>query len=194
MWGVKIDESAEDTVVLLSRFGGIRFTSVVCRSCFKHIRDLWRIHSYLDMNRAKLLANAMVPSRPDYCKSLSSGITDTGLTKLHRVQNRLASDVTKSPPFTHRIPCSCSLHLLSLKCRVDFGICLLSTWLYVKGKPVYLHSMLAPSLTFRSIWSNKGITLLVLRLKTNTGVGVFTLVPPSFVTVSRYLFAQPPQL
>ena len=66
----------------------------------------------LDLNGAKLLANALVSSRLNYCNSLLSGITDTDLTKLQRVQNRLAHVVTKSPPFTRSVPLLRSLHCL----------------------------------------------------------------------------------
>ena len=54
---------------------------------------------YLGLKSANLLANALVSSRLDYCDSLLSGIADTDLAKLQRVQNRLAGVVTKSPPF-----------------------------------------------------------------------------------------------
>ena len=46
------------------------FRSHICAICsawFYHIRDLWRIRRYLDLNGAKLLANALVSSRLDYC-------------------------------------------------------------------------------------------------------------------------------
>ena len=56
------------------------------------------IHRYLES--AKLLATALVSSRLDYCSWLLYGITDTDLTKLQHIQNRLAHLVTRSPPFT----------------------------------------------------------------------------------------------
>ena len=61
--------------------------SVVCNSCFYHMRDLWRIRRRLDLDIAKLLATALVSSRLDYCNSLLHGIADIDLTRLQRVQN-----------------------------------------------------------------------------------------------------------
>ena len=84
--------------------------SVVCNSCFYHMRDLRRIRRHLDLNSAKLLATALVSSRLDYCNSLVYGIADIDLTRLQRVQNQLARLVTKSPPFTRSIPLPRSLH------------------------------------------------------------------------------------
>ena len=68
----------------------------VCSSCFYHMRDVWRIRCYLDLDSAKLLATALVSSRLNYCNSLVYGITDTDITKLQRVQNRLARIVIVS--------------------------------------------------------------------------------------------------
>ena len=39
--------------------------SVVCNSCFYHMRDLQRICNLLDLDTAKLLAIALVSSRLD---------------------------------------------------------------------------------------------------------------------------------
>ena len=70
--------------------------SAICGACFYHI--------HLDLNGAKLLANALASSRLNYCNSLLSGIADTDLAKPQRVQNRLARVVTKSPPLTRSVP------------------------------------------------------------------------------------------
>ena len=74
--------------------------SAICSSCTYHIRDLRRIRPHLDLESTKLLANALVSSRLDYCNSLLSGIAATDFPKLQRVLNCLARVVTKSPPFT----------------------------------------------------------------------------------------------
>ena len=44
--------------------------------------DLQRILHHLDLDSAKLLATALVPSRLDYCNSLLYGIADIDLTRL----------------------------------------------------------------------------------------------------------------
>ena len=100
--------------------------AAICSACFYHIRDVWRIRLYLDLNNTKLLANALVSSRLDYCNSLLSGIADTDLTKLQRVQSLLARGVVKSTPFTRSVSLLGSLHWMSVKFRVDFKICLLT--------------------------------------------------------------------
>ena len=100
--------------------------SAICSSCIYHIRDLRHIRRHLDLDSAKLLANALVSSRFDYCNSPLSRIAETDLTKLQRVLNCLARVLTKSPPFTRSVPLLRSLHWLPVKYRVHFKICLLT--------------------------------------------------------------------
>ena len=82
-----------------------------CSSCLYYMRDLQHIHHHLDLDNSRLPATAIVSSRLDYCSSLLYDITSIDLTRLQRVQKRLARLVTKSPPFTGSLPLlpSCSL-------------------------------------------------------------------------------------
>ena len=108
-----------------------------------------------------------------YLDYVSNIITGTDVTKPQHIQNRLARLVTKLPPFTRSVPLFCSLHWLSVRFRIFFKISLLTyRRLHVK-QPVYLHSMFAASLPSCSLRSNKGISLLVPRVKTNTGLTAF---------------------
>ena len=58
--------------------------SAIYTSCIYHIQNPPRIR-HLDLDRAKLLVNAPVSSRLDYCNSLLSGIAETDFTKLQRI-------------------------------------------------------------------------------------------------------------
>ena len=92
------------------------------------------------------------------------------------IQNRLASLVTKSPPFTRSLPLLCSLHLLPVRFKILFKINLLTYKTLIEKWPVYLHSMLFASLPFRSLWSKKDNSLSI---KTNTGARAFHPCAPS---------------
>ena len=153
--------------------------SAICSSCITTSEIYGRIRRYLDLDSAKLLANAVVSSRLDYCNSLLSGIAETDLTKLQRVLNRLARVVTKSPPFTRSVPLLHSLHWLPVKYRVHFKICLLIYKALHKEQPVYLRFLIATSLPSRSLRSNRGITLSIPRIKTITGARAFSSCAPS---------------
>ena len=82
--------------------------------------------------------------------------------------------VTKSPPFTHTVPLLRSLHWLPVKYRVHFKICLLTYKALQEEQPVYLRCLVAISLPSRSLRSNRGITLSIPRIKTNTGARAFS--------------------
>ena len=167
--------------------------SAICSSCIYHIRDLRRIRRHLDLDSAKLIANALVSIRLDYCNSVLFGIAETDLTKLQRVLNRLARVVTKSPPFTRSVPLLRSLHWLPVKYRVHFKICLLTYKALHEEQPAYLRSLIAISLPSHSLRSNRGITLSIPRTKINTSASS-AHVPLLFGTTFHYLFAQPPRL
>ena len=62
----------------------------VSKSCHFHIRDIRRIRHLLLIPTATALANSLVCSKLDYCNSLYSGISQTNLNKLQRIQNSLA--------------------------------------------------------------------------------------------------------
>ena len=166
-------------VIFDKNFNFLSHISAICSSCIYHIRDVWRIRCHLDLDSAKLLANALVSNRFDYCNSLLSGIAETDLTKLQCVLNRLARVVTKSPPFTRSVPLLRSLHWLPVKYRVHFKICLLTYKALHEEQPVYLRSLIAISLPSRLLRSNRGITLSIPRTKTNTGARAFSSCAPS---------------
>ena len=128
------------------------------------------VHHYLQL---------LVSSHLEYCNSLLYGIADTDFTKLQHVQNRLACLMTKSPPFTRSLPVIRSLHWLQVNFRILFKITLLTNKTLHEKQPAYLHSMLAASLPSHSLRSNKGISLLFLRVKTYMGARAFHSCAPS---------------
>ena len=168
--------------------------SAICSSGIYHIQDLQCIRRHLDLDSAKLLVNALVSGCLDYCNSLLSGIAETDLTKLQRILNHLARVVTKSPPFTRSVPLLRSFHWLPVKYRVHFKIYLLTYKALHEEQPAYLRSLIATSLPSRSLRSNRGITLSVPRIRTNTGTrqGPSALAPLLFGTTFHYLSVQPP--
>ena len=79
LFGVKTNpaKSARNLGVIFdNNFTFRSHISVVCNSCFYHMRDLQRIRRHLDLDSAKLLATALVSSRLDYCYSHLYGIAD----------------------------------------------------------------------------------------------------------------------
>ena len=147
---------------------------------------------YLDLERAKLLATALVSGRLAYRNSLMYDIVDSDLTKLQCVQNWLARVMTESLPLARSVfVFFISLHWLPIKCRILFG--LLTYKMLHEKQSVYLHSMLVASLPFCSLTSDKGISLSVPRVEINIDARAFHSYAPSLGT-SRCRFVQPFQL
>ena len=78
--------------------------------------------------------------------------------------------------------CTQALHslLLLLLLLLLFKVSLLTYKAIHEKQPVYLHSMLAASLLSRSLRSNRGISLSVSRVETNSGARAFHSCVPSF--------------
>ena len=69
------EKSARNLRVIFDKNFNFRsHISAIYSSCIYHIQDLRRIRRHLDLDSAKLFANALVPIRFDYCNSLLSGI------------------------------------------------------------------------------------------------------------------------
>ena len=72
-----------------------------------------------------------------------------------------------------------SLYWLPVRFRILLKINLFTYKTLREKQPVYVHSMLAASFPPRSLRSNNGISLLVPRVKTNTGARAFHSCAPS---------------
>ena len=137
--GVKANpaKSARNLGVIFDKNFAFRtHISVVCNSCFYHMRDLRRTRRHLDLDSAKLLATALVSCHLDYCNSLLYRIADIDLTRLQRVQHQLARLVIKSSPFIRSIPLLRSLHWLPVRFRIHFKIHLLTYKTLREKQPV----------------------------------------------------------
>src|SRR6188768_860423 len=70
--------------------------SNVCRSSYYQIRQFRQLRSSIETNSAKLLANALVSSKLDYCNSLFYNLPSTSINRLQHIQNSLARFVIPS--------------------------------------------------------------------------------------------------
>ena len=125
----------------------------------------------IELSLSKLSQKSLlgILRRLEYRNSLLYGKVYTGLSKHQHIQNCVALSVTKPPSFTT------SLSLF----RTLFKMNVLTQKTLSDNKPVFLHSMLAPSLTCHSTRSSKGISMSVPRNKTITGATAFhSCAPP----------------
>ena len=92
----------------------------------------------LPLSTATALANSLVSSKLDYCNSLYSGISQTNLNKLQRIQNSLARVITNTSKYQHITPTLKKLHWLPIKQRIDYKICLITYKTLTNQQPTYL--------------------------------------------------------
>ena len=62
----------------------------ICKTAFYHLYNIRRIRKFLNFECTKILVNAFVTSRLDFCNSLLYGLPNNQLHKLQRVQNAAA--------------------------------------------------------------------------------------------------------
>ena len=145
-----------------------------------NIRNLRRVRSSLDFTSAKLLANAIVTSRLDYCNSLMSGANKGLIKKLQLVQNSLARVVVPSVNRREHItPTLKQLHWLPVQQRIFFKIGLITFKVIKNQQPPYVADLLQllPASNRRS--SSKRL-LKVPFVRTETGRRSFYFSSPSF--------------
>jgi hypothetical protein len=90
------------------------------------------------MDMTRLLINAFVTSKLDYCNSLLYGIPSSQLKKLQFVQNAAARLITKTKKFDHITPALHELHWLPIAKRIEFKLLVITYNIHHDLAPVYL--------------------------------------------------------
>ena len=150
----------------------------VSKSCHFHIRDIRRIRHLLPLSTATALANSLVSSKLDYCNSLYSGISQTNLNKLQRIQNSLARVITNTSKYQHITPTLKKLHWLPIKQRIDYKICLLTYKTLTNQQPIYLYNSL--SFPSHSVFarSSDSLVLSIPYVRSSLGKRAFSVIGP----------------
>ena len=155
-----------------------QINSVVSKSCHFHIRDIRRIRHLLLLSTATALANSLVSSRLDYCNSLYSGISQTNLNKLQRIQNSLARVNTNTSKYQHITPTLKKLHWLPIKQRIDYKICLLTYKTLTNQQPTYLYNSLSFPSHSVSTRSSDSLVLSIPYVRSSLGKRAFSVIGP----------------
>ena len=125
------------------------------------IRSIGRIRKYLTNENLKLLVNALVISRLDYCNSILYGLPKRELDKLQRVQNTAARLITGTKQYDHIKPAFQKLHCLPVESRIIFKVILITFKILHGLSPAYLSSLLQEYHPPRSLRSSSKSLLTV---------------------------------
>ena len=150
----------------------------VSKSCHFHIRDIRRIRHLLPLSTATAFANSLGSSKLDYCNSLYSGISQTNLNKLQRIQNSLARVITNTLKYQHITPTLKKLHWLPIKQRIDYKTCLLTYKTLTNQQPTYLYNSL--SFPSHSVYtrSSDSLVLSIPYVRSSLGKRAFSVIGP----------------
>lgn len=153
----------------------------IARSCFFHIRRLWKIRPKISQDVAAKLAVSLIMSRLDYCNSILAGLPESTIQQLQRVQNAAARFVFKLRLHDHVKPALMQLHWLPVRYRIDFKLCCLMHQVVNGRCPQYLADMVA---TVQSSTRRTGLrsadmaNYYLPRLRTKFGERAFSYAGP----------------
>ena len=150
------------------------------RKATNAIRSIGRIRKYLTNKNLKLLVNALVISRLDYCNSILYGLPKRELDKLQRVQNTAARLITGTKQYDHIKPAFQKLHCLPVESRIIFKVILITFKILHGLSPAYLSSLLQEYHPPRSLRSSSKSLLTVPTMNSVTyGERAFSFCAPT---------------
>ena len=114
----------------------------ICKTAFYQLYNIRRIRKFLNSECTKILVNAFVTSRLDFCNSLLYGLPNNQLHKLQRGQNAAARLICIVGRFDHITPSLYRLQWLPINYRIKFKI-LLFVYKALNGiAPSYISDLL----------------------------------------------------
>ena len=178
---IPITNSAKNLGVHLdSTLSMQNFVSQTAKSCFYHLRRISLIRKHLSIEATVKLVLCFIMSRIDYCNSLLSGINETSIHTLQRIQNNAARLVLKKKKTEHTSPLLSQLHWLPVSKRIHYKLNTLCYKCLNKAAPDYLTTLLniyTPSRTLRS--ASDPLKLCTPRTKLHTfGPRAFSVSGP----------------
>lgn len=118
-------------------------SSMVSSSNYQ-LRNLWRLHRFLDQDTRHQAVRALILSRLDYGNALLYGITSKELRRLQSIQNKAAKFIYSAARFDSPAPLLHSLHWLPIHERISYKICLYVYKSQHGQSPQYLANALIP--------------------------------------------------
>ena len=91
-------------------------------SLYQQLRNIQNIRGKLDFDTAKIVVQALILSKPDYCNSLLVGTPKCHLSRLQHLQNMACRVVCNLRKFDHVSPSMHSLHWLKVWECITFKI------------------------------------------------------------------------
>ena len=143
-----------------------------------HLRNIRCIRSFMDDDTTKILINSLVTARLDYCNSLLSGLSQTYLTKLQKIQNNAARVITRKNKYDKITETLHDLHWLPMRERIDFKILCIVYKCLNNSAPEYIQKLINSYSRPRTLRSNSCNYLDIPRSSTRFGDKAFSVYAP----------------
>jgi hypothetical protein len=148
---IKPSDVVRDLGVLLdSKLSMTNHIASVTKACFFHLRRIRQIKRCLNEQCLRVLVQALVISRLDYCNSVLAGLPSSTLQPLTSVLHSAARLVKNLGPRDHITPTLRLLHWLPIRARITFKICLIMFNINSGSAPSYMSSLVTPCVAIQS--------------------------------------------
>jgi len=117
-----------------------QLVNCVTHSCFFQLRLLPQMRRDAGSEVTKRLASAFILSKLDYCNAALSGLPQTNLRSLQRVQNAAVRLVTNTGSRDHITPVLKDLHWLPVNQRMKYKLCLMVHQVHIQQCLSGLHA------------------------------------------------------
>ena len=114
----------------------------VASLCYYHLRHLKKVRLILGPTITSRLVSELVTSRLDYCNALLTGLPQSTIAQLQRVQNAAVRLVSNLRPRNKVSASLCELHWLPIRYRIIYKLCLMMHNAHVGRSPRYVTEML----------------------------------------------------
>src|SRR6218665_1002669 len=131
-------------VLLDFKLNMTQHVSSTTRTCFFHLRRIQQVRRCLDETCCRILVQALVISRLDYCNSVLSGLPLSTLQPLSSVLHTAARLIKDLSPRDHITNTLKQLPWLPIHARIAFKISLLMYHIHSGTSPSYMSSMVTP--------------------------------------------------
>ncbi len=122
------------------------------RSCIFALYNIRKIRPFLSEHATKLLVQALVLSRLDYCNALLAGLPANSIKPLQLIQNA-SRLIFNEPKRTHFTPLFINLHWLPIAARIKFKALMFAYKTTSGSAPLYLNSLLQTYVPSKSLHS-----------------------------------------
>ena len=148
-------------------------------SLYQQLRNIWNIRGKLDFDTAKIVVQALILSKLDYCNSLLVGTPECHLSHLQHVQNMACRVVCNLRKFDHVSPSVHSLHWLKVREHITFKIAYMVYCCKMGLAPDYLADLLLSDTHNHSLRSSTSGSIPLAKCWTSlANVGSFSVVGP----------------